>query len=187
MALREGQDFLMKRKLACPRRESNPGWSSTLQNLYKGWHIFLAPSLFLLLLSRLLHNKTIICNIFFNTNLRFICLLFGAFARGKHLIVSSRLSVCLSVRPSVCSHDTSLFPLEGFSSSLVLGSFIQICIENSRLVKIRHRQQYVIWTGMSLNYVSPETHKQFCNWGGICSLWGAKWGWKIRLSIGQLL
>jgi hypothetical protein len=56
------------------------------------------------------------------------------FRMRKHLLASSCLSVC----PFVCTHGKTLFPLERFLSSFVLGSFIKIRIKNSRLVKIGH-------------------------------------------------
>jgi len=145
--------------------------------------IFRAPSLLWLLLSRLLRNKTIICNIFVVINLCFTCLLMGDFACEKHLIVPSRLSVCLPVRPFAWHISVSVGRI-----------FVKFC--TGEFYSNLHRkftfgsnrtQTTVQYMNRHVFELCAETHKQFCSWGGICSLWGAKWGWNIRLSSEQLL
>jgi hypothetical protein len=45
-------------------------------------------------------------------------------------------SLHMSVRPSVCSHRTTLLTLDSFSWNLILESFSKICRKNSRLIKV---------------------------------------------------
>jgi hypothetical protein len=43
--------------------------------------------------------------------------------------------VSLSLRPSVCPHETSWFPTDRFSRNLIFEYFTKICRENSSLIK----------------------------------------------------
>ena len=43
----------------------------------------------------------------------------GAFAKLQKVVISIVMSVCLSLRPSVCPHGTTRLPLDGFSWNLI--------------------------------------------------------------------
>jgi len=55
----------------------------------------------------------------------------------------------MSVHPSVCPHETTRLPLDGFSWNLIFEYFSKNCRENSRFIKIGQEQRvlYVKTTG----------------------------------------
>jgi hypothetical protein len=60
----------------------------------------------------------------------------GTFAKLCKATVSFVMSVCLSVRPSICLHGTTWLSLYGFMWNLIFMYFSKICWENSSFIKI---------------------------------------------------
>jgi hypothetical protein len=63
------------------------------------------------------------------------------FAKLLKATSSFVMSVCLSVRLSVCPHGTTRLPLDGFSRKLILKYFSKICRENLSFIKMWQRRR----------------------------------------------
>jgi hypothetical protein len=68
----------------------------------------------------------------------------GAFAKFQKTIISFEMSLSLFVCLSVCPHDTTRLPLEGFSCNLIFQYFSKICQENSSFIK-SEKQKRVLY------------------------------------------
>ena len=75
-------------------------------------------------------------------------------------VMSVRLSLCLSVRPSVRPHETSQLPLDGFSWNLTIENFSKTCPENSNFINKKSdkkngyfiRRPVYVYDNVLLNY-----------------------------------
>ena len=59
-----------------------------------------------------------------------------AFVKLRKATITFVIFVCPSFHPSVCPHATTRLPMDGFSWNLIFEDFLEICRENSSLIKI---------------------------------------------------
>jgi hypothetical protein len=58
------------------------------------------------------------------------------FVKLRKVTISFVMSVCPSFHPSACPHGTTRLPMDRFSWNLIFEDFLEICRENSSLIKI---------------------------------------------------
>jgi hypothetical protein len=84
----------------------------------------------------------------------------------KATTISSRLSICPSVRLSVRPrHGTSHIPLDEISWNFIFGVLIKIWREHLSLLKVEQKQRYFAWTSKHIyGYFGYWRHHIFCRY-----------------------